>query len=96
MDASDGKIAKQLGLAAAAGIAQSSIGRVLNEATPANIDMIDQIAKAFDRTAAELLEDPELDCVRYDRLAYSKLSKVDKESAENFIAFLIARSQKHQ
>ncbi len=96
MQAADGKLSKQLGLSAKAGLAQTTVGRILNCQNSANIDVVDLIAKAFGRTAAELLEDPNLHKINYDRAAYQLLSEQERENIERYIVFVIAGSMQHK
>ena len=83
---------KQLGLSAKAGLAQTTIGRILNCQNSANIDVVDLIAKAFGRTAADLLEDPHLHKINYDKIAYQQLPEQDRKNIERYIAFVMSES----
>lgn len=96
MKAAEGELSKQLGLSAKAGLAQSTIGRLLSCQNSANIDVVDQIAKAFGRTAAELLEDPAMRHIQYDRCAYQRLSDTERDSIERYIVFVISGSMQHK
>ena len=93
MKAADGELSKQLGLSAKAGLAQSTIGRLLSCQNSANIDVVEQIATAFGRTASELLEDPDLHRINYDEVAYQQLSDQDRENIERYIVFVISESK---
>lgn len=96
MKAADGELSKQLGLSAKAGLAQSTIGRLLSCQNSANIDVVEQIAQAFGRTASDLLEDPALCRINYDKVAYQRLSDQERENIERYIVFVIAGSMQHK
>ncbi|WP_147692717.1 helix-turn-helix domain-containing protein [Vogesella mureinivorans] len=93
MNSAEGELGTQLGLSSKAGIAQSTIGRMLSCQNSANIDVVEQIARAFGRSASELLENPTSGHIQYDRTGYDGLSTEDRSSIERYIAFVISESK---
>jgi transcriptional regulator with XRE-family HTH domain len=93
--AGDSRLNTQVKVANAAGIAQASVQRLLSCKESSTVDKLAAIAGAFCRSAAELLEDPEEDGIRYDRTAFRRLKDSDKASIERFIAFTISGAVLH-
>lgn len=85
---SQGKVAK------ACGLAQSTIGRVINNDAAVSISTLEQIAKAFGRHGYELLIHPgDPSVIKYNRQKYAQLPQEDKTRVENFISFAISQHE---
>lgn len=84
-------LSKQVALARKAGIAQSSIQRVLSASVHPQLDVIEAIAAAFRVTVAELLaENPAIaDAPDLRRGQYEQLPDADREKVDSYIRFLI-------
>jgi transcriptional regulator with XRE-family HTH domain len=89
METSDPSRNTQLGLSRKAGVAQSSIGRLIRGEVEARLDLLDDVARALGVTVGELTTDRDSSYVEYDRKQYSALPKADKEKVEAFISFVI-------
>lgn len=72
------------------GVAQATVQRILARKSAATVDNLDRLAGAFGRSACELLEDPGVGGIRYDRAAYARLSQTEKLNIERYISFVIA------
>ncbi|CAM2154400.1 Helix-turn-helix [Paraburkholderia tropica] len=86
--------ATQAKLAARSGMSQSSIHRILNEATEPELTSIESLAKALGISIGTLLsEDEEDDSLPFTREQYSSLPPEDKEKVKAFIEFMVASNE---
>lgn len=93
MDAS-ASLDTQVKLAARAGVAQSTVGRLLRGEVYAQLAQVEAIAGAFGITVGELLTDSSLASETgptYDKAAFAKLPAGEKAQISAFIAFVIQR-----
>jgi len=84
----------QVKLAARAGIAQSTVGRLLRGEVYAQLAQVEAIADAFHITVGELLTDHSLASgseATYDKAAFAKLPAAEKAQISAFIDFVIQR-----
>ncbi|WP_213766766.1 helix-turn-helix transcriptional regulator [Caballeronia sp. dw_19] len=84
----------QVKLAARAGIAQSTVGRLLRGEVYAQLAQVEAIADAFHITVGELLTDHSLtseSAPTYDKIAFAKLPATEKAQISAFIDFVIQR-----
>jgi transcriptional regulator with XRE-family HTH domain len=84
----------QVKLAARAGVAQSTVGRLLRGEVYAQLAQVEAIAGAFGITVGDLLTDPSLASElepTYDKAAFTKLPAAERAQISAFIAFVIQR-----
>ncbi|CAG4906279.1 helix-turn-helix domain-containing protein [Paraburkholderia saeva] len=84
----------QLGLSKKAGVAQSSIGRLIRAEVEARLDLLEDVARALGVTVGDLTTERDASYIDYNRKQYAALSTPDKEKVESFIAFVIESSAK--
>lgn len=85
---SQGKLGK------ACGLAQSTIGRIINCEASVSISTLEQIAQAFGRHGYELLIHPgDPSVIKYNRQKYALLPQEEKTRVENFISFAISQNE---
>lgn len=93
MDSSD-MLDTQVKVAARAGIAQSTVGRLLRGEVHAQLDQVEAIANAFRVTVGELLTDHAAAAdfeIPYDKAAYARLPAQEKAQIAEFIEFVLNR-----
>ncbi|MFM0595348.1 helix-turn-helix domain-containing protein [Paraburkholderia dilworthii] len=93
MDASD-TLDTQVKVAARAGIAQSTVGRLLRGEVHPQLDQVEAIATAFRITVGELLTDHSSRAeseIPYDKAAYAQLPDQEKTQIAEFIQFVLSR-----
>ncbi len=79
-------------VASAAGIAASTVNRVLRKESSISINNLEAIAKAFGRRGYELLIPPNDDSIiQYDHSVYAELPAEEKAKIQAFIEFVIAQ-----
>ncbi|CAI1023255.1 Helix-turn-helix [Serratia ficaria] len=87
-------LSSQAKVAAAAGIGQATVGRVLSREGNITINNLEAIASAFGRRGYELLlqqKDPTL--INYDRSQFALLPAEDKAKIESFIEFIMQQAR---
>ncbi|MGU7780436.1 helix-turn-helix domain-containing protein [Burkholderia sp. PU8-34] len=88
------QVRTQVKLAKAAGLAQSSIARVLKGEIDTQLYVIEALADAIGVTASALLTDSESEqeVLRFDRTRVATLPAIEKAKIESFIEFVISQS----
>lgn len=81
----------QVKVAERSGIGQSSVQRILNGEVNPTLSVLDQIASAFGKEAAELICQPDESSINYDRPAYKALPEYEKVRVEAFIKHAITQ-----
>ena len=81
----------QAKLSAVAGVGQTTVSRILNQQVSPTVDVLEQIAMAFGKEAADLIIRPNTETISYDKKKYSLLPDYEKVRVEGFIAHAIAQ-----
>jgi len=79
----------QMKVADKSGVGQTSIGRILNSQVAPTLDILEQLATAFDRDVSELVARPEHGTINFDRKRYTLLPDYEKQYIEAFIQSVI-------
>lgn len=88
------ELSSQVKVAAAAGVGQATVNRVLSREGNVTINSLEAIAGAFGRRGYELLlqqNDPTL--INYDRSQFAQLPPEDKAKIESFIEFVMLQAR---
>lgn len=88
--AADPNLDTQVKIAAASGVAQTTVSRILKGDTPATADILDAIAKAFRRDPGDLLTNNSDVKVQYDLTKFARLPEYEKVRIEAFIKHVLA------
>ncbi|WP_158512154.1 helix-turn-helix domain-containing protein [Paraburkholderia caribensis] len=86
----------QVKVAARAGIAQSTVGRLLRGEVYAQLSQVEALAEAFRVNVASLLSEHENDAPASSSVSnegYASLTDEERQQVSDFIAFLAARHQ---
>lgn len=84
----------QVKLAAKAGVAQSTVGRILRGEVSPLLSHVESVAAAFGVTVTSLLTDEnERGEIQYDQSAFARLPAAEKEKIQSYIGFVIATNQ---
>jgi transcriptional regulator with XRE-family HTH domain len=94
MDSADPARNTQFGLAKQAGVAQSSIGRLIRGEVEARLDLLEAVAGALQTTVGDLTTERNSSYIKYDRNRFSALPDSEREKAESYISFLIESNEK--
>lgn len=79
----------QMKVADKSGIGQTTIGRILNIQVAPTLDVLEQLATAFDRHVSELVARPETGTISFDRTRYARLPEYEKQRIEALIQSVI-------
>lgn len=89
------ELSSQQRVADASHVSQTTVNRILRNEVSATIANLEAIAKAFGRSAYELLIPPnDPATIQYDRARYALLPEADKDKVESYVDFVMSRSAK--
>ena len=81
----------QAKLSVVAGVGQTTVSRILNQQVSPTVDVLEQIAMAFNKEAADLIIRPDIATISYDKQKYALLPDYEKVRVEGFIAHTISQ-----